>query len=66
MIAQIRLENFKRFCNLNLRTANLTVLTGANGAGKTTVLQPPSANSPSHEIGHIVVGLFKDHCFLPN
>ena len=39
MIAQIRLENFKRFCNLNLRTANLTVLTGANGAGKTTVLQ---------------------------
>ena len=39
MIAEIRLENFKRFCNLNLRTANLTVLTGANGAGKTSVLQ---------------------------
>ena len=39
MIAEIRLENFKRFCNLNLRTANLTVLTGANGAGKTSILQ---------------------------
>jgi predicted ATPase len=39
VIAEIRLENFKRFCNLNLRTANLTVLTGANGAGKTSVLQ---------------------------
>ena len=39
MIAKIRLENFKRFCSLTLRTANLTVLTGANGAGKTSVLQ---------------------------
>ena len=38
MIAQIRLENFKRFHNLTLNTANLTVLTGANGAGKTSVL----------------------------
>ena len=38
MITQIRLENFKRFRNLTLDTANLTVLTGANGAGKTSVL----------------------------
>ena len=38
MIAEIRLENFKRFRELNLKTANLTVLTGANGAGKTSVL----------------------------
>ena len=38
MITSIRLENFKRFRDLNLRTANLTVLTGANGAGKTSVL----------------------------
>ena len=38
MIAEIRLENFKRFHDLTLRTADLTVLTGANGAGKTSVL----------------------------
>ena len=38
MIAEIRLENFKRFRNLSLQAANLTVLTGANGAGKTSVL----------------------------
>lgn len=38
MIAEIRLENFKRFDELILKTANLTVLTGANGGGKTSVL----------------------------
>ena len=38
MIAEIRLENFKRFRDLTLKTANLTVLTGTNGAGKTSIL----------------------------
>ena len=38
MIAKIRLENFKRFHDLSLKTTDLTVLTGANGAGKTSVL----------------------------
>ena len=38
MIAKIQLENFKRFRDLSLRTADLTVLTGTNGAGKTSVL----------------------------
>lgn len=38
MIAEIGLENFKRFRDLTLKSANLTVLTGANGAGKTSVL----------------------------
>ena len=28
--------------------------------------EPQSANSRLHEPGHIVVGLFKDHCILPN
>lgn len=37
MIAEIRLENFKRFRDLSLKVANLTILTGANGAGKTSV-----------------------------
>jgi len=38
VIAEVRLENFKRFRELTLKTANLTVLTGANGAGKSSVL----------------------------
>ena len=38
MITEIRLENFKRFRNLSLKGEALTVLTGANGAGKTSVL----------------------------
>lgn len=38
MIAGIGLKNFKCFRDLTLKTANLTVLTGANGAGKTSVL----------------------------
>jgi len=38
VIAEIRLENFKRFRNLRLKTTNLTVLTGANGSGKTSIL----------------------------
>ena len=38
MIARIRLENFKRFRDFSLRTTDLTVLTGANGVGKTSVL----------------------------
>ena len=38
MIAAIRLGNFKRFTDVTLRIADLTILTGANGAGKTSVL----------------------------
>ena len=38
MIAEIRLQNFKRFRDLALKGEALTVLTGANGAGKTSVL----------------------------
>ena len=38
MITEVRLENFKRFQELTLKSGALTVLTGANGAGKTSVL----------------------------
>ena len=38
MLAEIRLENFKRFRDITLKAANLTVLTGANGSGKTSIL----------------------------
>ncbi len=38
MIAELHLKNFKCFRELTLNTTNLTVLTGANGTGKTSVL----------------------------
>lgn len=38
MITSVRLERFKRFGEVTLRTAELTVLTGMNGAGKTSVV----------------------------
>ena len=38
MISEVRIENFKRFRELALKSKVLTVLTGANGAGKTSVL----------------------------
>ena len=38
MISEVRVENFKRFRELTLKSEALTVLTGANGAGKTSVL----------------------------
>jgi predicted ATPase len=39
MINEIRLTNFKCFNQLELPVKSLTVLTGANGVGKSTVLQ---------------------------
>ncbi len=38
MITEILIENFKRFRDLSLKIGGLTVLTGTNGAGKTSVL----------------------------
>lgn len=38
MISEIHLQNFKRFRELTIESRALTVLTGANGAGKTSVL----------------------------
>lgn len=38
MIAEIHLKNFKRFLDLKLKTQNLTVLTGGNSSGKTSIL----------------------------
>lgn len=39
MIKSLRLGSFKRFEDLSVRTTRLTVLTGLNGSGKSTVLQ---------------------------
>lgn len=38
MITSLRLGRFKRFSKLTLPLSNLTVLTGTNGAGKTSVI----------------------------
>lgn len=39
MITKLHIEGFKRFTSCELAFAPLTVLTGLNGAGKTTILQ---------------------------
>ncbi|MDF2895279.1 MAG: hypothetical protein K0Q46_2065 [Rhodococcus erythropolis] len=39
MISKIRIDNFKKFQNFELDFGNLTVLTGLNGSGKSTVIQ---------------------------
>jgi predicted ATPase len=39
MITNLKIENFKAFRSLDLRMCPLTVLTGLNGAGKSTVIQ---------------------------
>jgi len=40
MIAALQIKNFKCFDDLNLRLGPLTLLTGFNGGGKSTALQP--------------------------
>jgi len=39
VICQLRLQNFKRFENQSLEIGNLTLLSGLNGMGKSSVLQ---------------------------
>jgi len=39
LITRLRLHNFKRFESLDLRFARLTLLTGLNGSGKSSVIQ---------------------------
>lgn len=39
MIRNITLDNFKCFKHIGFKLSNLTILTGANGAGKSTVVQ---------------------------
>ena len=39
MIAELKISGFKRFSSCTLELAPLTVLTGLNGAGKTSVIQ---------------------------
>ncbi|WP_462188373.1 AAA family ATPase [Frankia sp. CcWB2] len=39
MIERLRVRNFKAFADLSLDFRSLTVLTGLNNAGKSTVVQ---------------------------
>lgn len=39
MIKKIQIENFKCFLNTTVEFNNLTVLAGANGAGKSSIIQ---------------------------
>lgn len=52
MLNAIRLGNFKAARNLNISLAPLTLLSGLNGSGKSTVLQSLAAIRQSYEFGH--------------
>ena len=39
MINQIRVKNFKCFPSLQMELSDLTILSGANAAGKSTIIQ---------------------------
>ncbi|MCY4458808.1 MAG: DUF3696 domain-containing protein [Albidovulum sp.] len=63
MIDEIQLENFERFHDLVLKTANLTILTGANSSGKTSVfhallLARRIARQPENT--HVELNVFDD------
>ncbi len=61
MIDEIQLENFERFHDLVLKTANLTILTGANSSGKTSVFHAlllARRIARQHENTHVELNVF--------
>lgn len=53
MIAKIKLKNFKLFENEEVALAPLTLITGINGMGKSSVLQSLLLLKQSYEIGYL-------------
>src|SRR5215468_8156226 len=51
MIDHLQLENFKAFRQLSLRLAPLTLLSGVNAAGKSTVMQALALLRQSFDAG---------------
>lgn len=49
MIREISLSNFKAFRDLQISFGNLTLLSGVNGSGKSTILQSLGALRQSHD-----------------
>jgi predicted ATPase len=54
MISALRLENFKSFHRLSIPIAPLSLLSGVNGSGKSTVLQSIAAVRQSNDAGCLV------------
>lgn len=53
MIKNIRLKNFKAFEDENIELAPLTLITGINGMGKSSVIQSLLLLKQSYEIGYL-------------
>src|ERR1035438_10796131 len=53
MLLRIQLANFKAFCNQHLSLAPLTLLTGLNGSGKSSLLQALLVLRQSWELGYL-------------
>lgn len=67
MLESIRIKNFKAFADISVRFSPLTLLLGANGAGKSTVLQSILLLRQSAESGQLSNGnldLSGDLCIL--
>lgn len=57
MITELKLKNFKSHKDTNLRFANLTLLTGINSAGKSSVIQSLLLLRQSYKKGRLNAGL---------
>lgn len=56
MLDYIELENFKAFEDIELRLGNLTLLSGLNGSGKSTVLQAIGVLRQSFDANFLLAG----------
>lgn len=53
-LSKIQLHNFKAFPSLNLNLSNLTLLTGANSSGKSSIMQALALLRQGYEAGGLV------------
>lgn len=58
MLTELELENFKRFEHLKLPLRGLTLLSGMNSMGKSTIIQSLLLLRQSFERGHLDSGIF--------
>ena len=57
MISNMKIRNFKCFKRLNVNFGNMTILTGANASGKSTVIQAMMLYYGSRKYGNAPIDL---------
>ena len=66
MITNLQLKNFKSHKDTNLRLAPLTLITGVNNCGKSSILHAMLALRQTYQAGRLEDGLASAGCALPN